>query len=209
MLRSRIWIALFAAGLGAGCTEATAPPAAPTAPATGDVSAPAGGFAAAPEGPGKKFSLDNGKIEFTGSKPDGKHEGGFNEFVGYALLGEGDTIESITVDINTESLWADDKKLAGHLMHHDFFDVKVHPKATFVSTSIEPATGGTHTVKGNLTLHGVTKPIEFPATIAKNGGNVDFNADFEISRKEFDMNFKPEAIHDPVKIKTSFSVPAN
>lgn len=213
MLRSGIWMSLIAAALGVGCTE-TKPPA---PPAGGSAAAPAaGGDVAAPAAatpgeakPGKKFTLENGKIEFVGTKPDGKHEGGFNEFEGYAVLAPGDKVlESITVDINTGSLWSDDGKLTAHLMNQDFFDVKQHPKATFVSKSIEPAPGG-HKVTGDLTLLGKTSTIEFPASIAVNDGKVDFNADFEISRKEFGMTYGEGKVDDPVKIKTSFSVPAN
>ncbi len=210
MLRSGIWLSLLFAALGGGCGETK-----PTAPAANtNASAPpaAGAPAAATPGeakPGQKFTEDEGLIQFVGSKPDGKHEGGFNDFEGFAVLGSGDKpIESITVDINTEQLWADDGKLTAHLMNQDFFDVKQHPKATFVTKSIEPAPGG-YKVTGDLTLLGKTATIEFPADITAHDGKIDFNADFEISRKQFGMTYGEGKIDDPVKIKTSFSVPAN
>lgn len=210
MLRFGIWLSLFVAALGLGCGETK-----PTAPAA-NTNASASPAAVAPSAstpgdakPGLKFTDEEGLIQFVGSKPDGKHEGGFNDFEGFAVLGSGDKpIESITVDINTEQLWADDGKLTAHLMNQDFFDVKQHPKATFVSKSIDPAPGG-YKVTGDLTLLGKTGTIEFPAEITKHDGKIDFIADFEISRKQFGMTYGEGKIDDPVKIKTSFTVPAN
>jgi polyisoprenoid-binding protein YceI len=210
MLRSGIWLSLFFAALAFGCGETK-----PTAPAANtSASAPSTAGAPAAETPGEaktgqKFTEGEGLIQFVGTKPDGKHEGGFNDFEGFAVLGSGDKpIESITVDINTEQLWADDGKLTAHLMNQDFFDVKQHPKATFVSKSIDPAPGG-YKVTGDLTLLGKTGTVEFPAEITKHDGKIDFNADFEISRKQFGMTYGEGKIDDPVKIKTSFTVPAN
>jgi len=204
MLRSRIWLSLALLGF-VGCAETKTPPAsaakeaAPGAPAA----------AAADPAKGKQFTLDQGKIEFIGTKPEGKHRGGFSKFVGYAKTGAGDKpIEAITVDIDTESIWSDDEKLTGHLMNQDFFDVKKHPKATFVSKSIEPAPGG-YKVTGDLTLLGTTKTIEFPATITVAGDRLDFAGDIEISRKEFGMTYGEGKVDDPVKITAAFSVPAN
>jgi polyisoprenoid-binding protein YceI len=214
MLRGGIWAGVIVAGFAVGCSQSAAPP--PAGLATGGSAASAAngeGFAlVATAGlAGQKFTLENAKIEFTGSKDAGKHQGGFNEFVGIVVPADGDAlVEKIAVDIDTTSLWADDQKLAGHLMNQDFFDVKQFPTATFVTTSIEPAAGdGTHKVKGDLTLHGVTKSIEFPATIAKHGDHLDFSADFEISRREFGITYGAGQIHDPVKIKASFTVPAD
>ena len=49
-----------------------------------------------------------------------------------------------------------------HLRSADFFDVEKNPTMTFVSTSIEPAdkSGGEFKVIGDLTIKGITKPVE-------------------------------------------------
>ena len=71
-----------------------------------------------------------------------------------------------------DSIWTDTEKLTGHLKSADFFDVAKFPKSTFESTEIKAgssdakAKDATHTVTGNLTLHGVTRSIQFPAKIA-------------------------------------------
>lgn len=48
----------------------------------------------------------------------------------------------------------------GHLKSPDFFDAEKYPKLSFVSTSLTPVSGSDYTLKGDFTLHGVTKAIE-------------------------------------------------
>ena len=49
--------------------------------------------------------------------------------------------------------------------------------------------GASHTVTGNLTLHGVTKSITFPATIAVSGGVATVESSFAINRKDFGISY--------------------
>jgi polyisoprenoid-binding protein YceI len=97
-------------------------------------------------------------------------------------------------------------KLTTHLKTPDFFDVDKYPRARFVSTSIGPGgdNGATHTVRGNLELHGVTKAITFPATIRVEGDEVDADAEFAIDRKDFGIIYPgapDDLIRDQVLIK--------
>jgi polyisoprenoid-binding protein YceI len=46
-------------------------------------------------------------------------------------------------------------------------DVQRFPEIRFASTSITPQDGGRYQVRGDLTLHGITRPIEFPITFSK------------------------------------------
>lgn len=154
------------------------------------------------------FDETSSKIEWVGSKVTGKHEGGFRRFRGTVSLVDG-AIEksSVTVDIDIDSLYSDRDKLVAHLKSADFFEVAKFPKATFASTEVKWGgdKGATHTVTGNLTLHGVTKSITFPATIrATPGGGIDVDAEFSINRKDFGIVYagKPDdLIRDDVLIK--------
>jgi polyisoprenoid-binding protein YceI len=131
------------------------------------------------------------KIQFVGThsgdKPDPR-TGTFGKFTGKAVV-EGETLQSLQVDIETASLTTDIEKLTNHLKSPDFFDVRQHPKATFVSTKVEPDGAGKVKITGDLTLLGVKKPISFPATVSTVGGALKLNAEFSIDRTQFNMTY--------------------
>jgi polyisoprenoid-binding protein YceI len=137
------------------------------------------------------ITSQNSKIEFTGSQVAGKHEGSFQKFNGEIdYTGQPET-SRVNVTIDTSSLNADDPQLTQHLKTPDFFDVAKYPTATFVSTAITPGgdKGSSHTVTGNLTMHGVTKSVAFPATITASADAVKVDANFSINRKDFNINY--------------------
>ena len=169
-----------------------------------DVSTPASDAtpAAVPDG-AEVLSIDASasKLNWTGSKVTKSHPGGFKTFSGAITLVESDPTKSkVEVEIDVASLWTDSEKLAGHLKTDDFFDVEHHPKATFASTAITAggAEGATHTVKGNLTLRGVTKEISFPATITVGEKDVTAKAKFSINRQDFGIKY-PGAPDDLIR----------
>jgi len=70
---------------------------------------------------------------------------------------------------NAASINTDNEKRDEHLKNSDFFDVAKFPTLTFKSTSFKKAkAANTYIVKGNLTMHGVTKPVTLTA-VAKSG----------------------------------------
>lgn len=142
---------------------------------------------------GHKYSItsQNSSIEFTGSQVTATHSGAFEKFSGEIDYTGNPETSRVNVNIDTASLKADDPKLTEHLKTPDFFDVAKYPKATFVSTAIKPGgdKGASHTVTGNLTLHGVTKSVTFPATIAATADAVNVDANFAINRKDFGIMY--------------------
>ena len=83
------------------------------------------------------------------------------------------------------------------------------PTATFRSTEIKKDGEG-HTITGDLTLHGVTKRISFPATVAVTGATLSANAEFSINRQDFGINYpgmRDDLIRDLVVIKLSLNLP--
>ena len=163
------------------------------------------GFAAAAGAADTKFALngENTTVKFVGSKPDGKHEGGFKSVAGSATVQNADpSTLKLDVVINTDSLYSDDPKLTAHLKSPDFFGVKQHPKATFVSTKVAK-TDGTFVVTGDLTLCGKTKSISFPAKIGVAGGALKLDAAFKINRADFGMTFGRDKINDAVALTVS------
>lgn len=140
---------------------------------------------------------ENSKVEFTGSKVTGKHDGGFKQFTGTINLVNSKAEESsVSVDIDIASVYSDSDGLTDHLKTGDFFEVEKYPKASFVSTKIvaDTAKGAdSYTVTGNLTLRGEVKSISFPATIKISDADVSVNTDFSINRKDFGILYTGKA----------------
>lgn len=145
---------------------------------------------------------DNAKVTFIGSKPDGKHEGGFKKLTGKATVTDGDlTKAKFEVEIDMNSTYSDSEKLTAHLKSPDFFGVKSNPKSKFVSTKVEKAQGGGYTVTGDLTLNGQTKSLSFPATMSLADGTLKLKSDFTINRQDYGMAYGKGKVDDEVKIK--------
>jgi polyisoprenoid-binding protein YceI len=142
------------------------------------------------------FNADGSKVEFTGAKITGHHDGSFGAFTGTISVDGGAAEKSsVVAEIDTASVKIDSDKLAQHLRSADFFDVEKFPKAKFRSTAVKAGgeKGATHTVTGNLELHGVTKAITFPATIAILPDGVSVRAEFAINRKDFGIVYAGKA----------------
>ena len=147
------------------------------------------------------LSGDNTKIEFTGSKKNGKHEGGFKTVSGTATVdGDDLTKAKIEVEIDMTSTWTDTEKLTNHLKSPDFFGVKTNPKSKFVSSKVEKDKGG-YKVTGDLTLNGKTKSISFPAKIDVKDGALTLTSDFTINRQDFGVSYGKGMINDDVALR--------
>lgn len=161
------------------------------------------------------FTQADSKITWVGAKVTSKHDGGFTKFGGIVEVVESDVTKSrVRAAIDMNSTFCDAEDLTEHLKSPDFFDVAKFPEATFVSTAIvkkvptevrEPGKGDEkYEVTGNLTLHGVTKSISFPASITMTESEVAVAADFAINRKDFGILYpgKPDnLIKDEVALK--------
>jgi polyisoprenoid-binding protein YceI len=161
------------------------------------------------EGESYRFDQAGSMVGWLGSKVTGKHEGAFATFRGDVRVVDGAAEKSsVTVDIDAGSITSDAEKLTGHLKSADFLDVERFPKATFASTTVKAGgeRGATHTITGNLTLHGVTKAITFPATVRIARDEVSIDSEFAINRKDFAINYpgkQDDLIRDEVVIKLS------
>jgi polyisoprenoid-binding protein YceI len=157
---------------------------------------------------------ENSKVEFTGSKVTGKHDGGFKAFTGTIDLVNAKPEDSkVVVDIDVNSLYTEPEDLIKHLKSADFFDVEKFPKAAFTSTKITPdaAKGaGNYTITGDFNLHGQTKAITFPAKITVNDAEVAVESEFSINRKDFGIVYAGKAddlIRDDVVIRLNLKSP--
>ena len=110
-------------------------------------------------------------------------EGKFNEFDG-TVVAKSDDFNGAVIEFTskTASIDTDNEKRDGHLKSPDFFEAEKYPETKFKGTLVKD--GGKYKLKGDLTLHGVTKPVELDVTY---GGTVDTGkgkkAGFKLSGK--------------------------
>lgn len=165
----------------------------PAADSTKAVTGEAAKVASPATAQGQRYQItpQNSKILFVGSKVTGKHDGSFKDFTGHIDYAGSPENSRVNITIKADSIDTDDPGLTKHLKTADFFDVAKFPEATFVSTAIKPGgeKGATHTVTGNLTMHGVTKAVTFPATINVTPETATVDSSFSINRKDFGINY--------------------
>ena len=137
--------------------------------------------------------------------------GFFTDFEGNLQLDPDAPAKSgLTVTINVANIVTTDRALDAKLKSDAFFDVEKFPEATFKSTSIEVTGDGTGKLTGDLTLHGVTKPVVLDITFNGSGVPpmtqlyvVGFNATTTLKRSDFGItNFIP-LVGDEVKLLIS------
>ena len=116
---------------------------------------------------------------------------------------------SFDVQIKTESVDSKDPKRDNHLKSPDFFNAKQFPTLAFKSKSVKKLDDTTFEVGGDLTLHGVTKPLTAKVEMTgtgkgmRGGSLVGFETTFEIKRSDFGMNFMKGPLGDDVRIVVS------
>lgn len=121
-----------------------------------------------------------------------KVRGRFNVFAGRIEVTADSVVASGTVDV--ASVDSNEGKRDDHLRSADFFDAERFPQLVFATTSVEPAEGGV-TIRGDLTMHGITKEIELHAEIGgtgqgKIGGRrLALEVTGELNRHDWDMRF--------------------
>jgi polyisoprenoid-binding protein YceI len=122
-------------------------------------------------------------------------KGVFGKVNGVVRIDDTDlTRSSVTATIDTTSIDTGVAKRDAHLKSPDFLDVAKYPTMTFVSTGVTRGSGSNFKVLGNLTLHGVTRPVTLeveglaPETKDPMGGlRRGATATASINRKDFGL----------------------
>jgi polyisoprenoid-binding protein YceI len=104
------------------------------------------------------------------------------------------SLSSVEASIDVTTLSTCDAQRDGHLKSADFFDAEKYPALTFKSTGVTRKGEGEYAVTGDLTVHGVTKPVTFavegPSAPGKDPwGNtrIGLSATTKINRKDFGL----------------------
>ena len=125
-----------------------------------------------------------------------KVRGQFAVWGGSLEIDDADITKSkIDVTIDATTIATQDEKRDAHLRSADFFDVETYPKLTFVSTRIEKLADDELAVHGDLTIHGVTKPVKLAVELNGQaqdpwgGTRAGFSAKTTINRKDFGLNW--------------------
>ncbi len=150
-----------------------------------------------------KLTAENTTVKFVGSKKDGKHEGTFKKLDGTLSLDAADVTKSkLEVSIDIASITTDAEKLTNHLKGPDFFDAGRFPTAKFVSTGIQQdkEKKDTYIVTGDLTMHGKTKAVTFPATAVSADSTTTVSGKFEINRHDWGISYSKGTINDAVQL---------
>ena len=137
------------------------------------------------------------------SNPSGK----FAMISGTLTLDEANPASSkVNATITIANLVTGLDKLNEHLFSDKFFDAAKFPTATFTSTTVEVTGKDTAKVTGNLTVHGVTKPVVLDVTLNKIGENMmkkktaGFSATATLKRSDFGMTTFLPMLGDDVKL---------
>ncbi len=219
-MKNLIAIALLSSATAlVGCKKDKAPEAKPAATdpakttqpavAATEKTAPATTEAAAGAFPAGKYDLDAGHSVFLFKARHfgaGYTYGWFKDVSGSVVVDPDLTKQSIELSIKTESVESRDAKRDEHLRSPDFFNAAQFPTITFKSTKIEAGTAGALAVTGDLTMHGVTKPVTAQVVALGTGTDpwknvrVGYETKITVKRSDFDMKFMPDGIGDDIEL---------
>jgi polyisoprenoid-binding protein YceI len=136
----------------------------------------------------------------------------FDQIEGSVLLDEADlTKSSVSVTLPVEGLDTRVAKLDEALKSPDFLDAAKYPTITFKSTKVEKTGDNTLKITGDLTVHGVTKPVTLDARINKIGifeipgvikaQAAGFDATTVIKRSDFGVTKYVPAVSDEIPVR--------
>jgi polyisoprenoid-binding protein YceI len=155
---------------------------------------------------GTAFMIDTAQsyVKFTGNGVGKNHPGTFKLNYG-AVAVDNDSLSGGTFVININSMQMEQQgndikeKLRPHLLSGDFFDAAKFGTATFEITNVMPwkpkegekslVEGANLSISGNLKIKDVTKNITFPARIDLDGNTLKGKANFDIDRRQWQMNY--------------------
>ncbi|MFJ3306163.1 YceI family protein [Streptomyces sp. NPDC086549] len=122
--------------------------------------------------------------------------GRFTEFAGTVEIAADDVTRSrVQAVIRAASIDTGNGMRDTHLRSADFLDVERHPEITYRSTGVTAAGGDRWTVRGELAMHGVVRPVDLDLAYLGTGSDpwggtrAAFRATAELRREDFAMNY--------------------
>ena len=155
------------------------------------------------------------EIGFTVRHLMSKVRGKFETFEGNVVTADDVTDSRVDVSVDLSSINTGAVDRDNHLRSSDFFEVENHPTMTFTSAGVVEKAPGELVVQGDLTIKGVTKPLELAVELLGEGPDpwggtrVGVEATGLISRKEFGIDFNIPLEGDKVMIGDKISIVIN
>src|SRR5262245_28033604 len=145
-----------------------------------------------------KWELDpeNSSAEFVCRHVLSKVRGLFPQPSGTVMLDETTPANSkINAAIDVSMITTGVEERDTHLKSPDFFDVAKYPAIIFVSTSVSRSSATSYSVTGDLTMHGVTKPVTLAVTVSppfNHAGGIrrGIEAVTSVNRKDFGLRWE-------------------
>jgi len=133
--------------------------------------------------------------------------GRFRDVSGTFVLDEADPSKSsFTVAIPVDSIDSNNEKRNAHLKSPDFFNAAQYPTISFKSTSVKKGEGNSYAVAGELTMHGVTKPLTLTVNLVGTGEfppgahRAGLDTTFSVKLSDFQIKGLPGAVDDEIHL---------
>ena len=111
---------------------------------------------------------------------------------------------SFDVSVDANSINTDNESRDGHLRKAEYFDVATYKTINFKSTKITlSSVAGRYYVFGELTVKGVTKPVEFGFGVTPKDGGYVFDGEFIINRRDFGVGGSSISMSDNLTVSLS------
>jgi polyisoprenoid-binding protein YceI len=155
------------------------------------------------------------EIGFTVRHLMSKVRGKFETFEGTVATGDDVTDSRVDVSVDLSSINTGTAARDDDLRSANFFEVETYPTMTFSSTNVIEKAPGELFVQGDLTIKGVTKPLELAVDLLGEGGDpwggtrIGVEATGQISRSEFGIDFNIPVQGDKVMIGDKISIVIN
>jgi len=124
-----------------------------------------------------------------------KVKGRFGEFEGALHIAADPTQSSVIVTIKAASIDTRTQQRDDHLRSPDFLEVDAYPELTFTSTGVEHGEGDDWKIHGDLTIHGVTRPVTLKTEYNGQTGDLwggqraFFSAETKIDREDWGLTW--------------------
>jgi polyisoprenoid-binding protein YceI len=142
-----------------------------------------------------QLTIASSSLEWEAKKVTGKHTGTINFSEG-KLTVKGEKITGGSLVVDMKSIVDKDltdagynQKLIGHLKSDDFFGVEKFPQSNLEVKNVELKSAGLYHFKADLTIKGITAPVEFDANVTVQSGELSATGEMTVNRTLYGIKY--------------------